>query len=357
MTVRIAIDCRKIADFGIGTYIRGILGGLARCPGEEEYILLIPSELQSLAPDDPRFLLVAESSKKYSMEEVLKVGRAADREGAVLFHAPHYVVPATSARVVVTIHDLIHLHQPLANPLARFYARVMVGRAARRADRIITVSHAVRREITERFPRSAGRVETIPNGVDEIFRSPGVRGLPGRGAEDGHYFLFVGNPKPHKNLPRLMEAFQLVRRSRPALKLVIAGADSVRSDAQRGIVSTGFVEAAELASLYAGAIALVQPSLEEGFGLPVAEAMAAGTAVVISSTPALIEVASDAAWRIDPHSVHSIAGALSELARDPALRSRLALAAGKRSSFFDWGRCAEQTLEVYRSVIRQPFSR
>jgi glycosyltransferase involved in cell wall biosynthesis len=351
MKTRIAIDCRKIADFGIGSYLQGLLSGLQSIDGDEEYTLLLPEELHGLVPKDARFQPVHESSGRYSVEEMIKVGRRADRAGASLFHAPHYVVPFTNARVVVTIHDLIHLHHPLRNPLAPVYARWMIRRATRRAERIITVTEAVARQIREEFPRTRGKVGTVHNGIDEAFRSPASRGLERLGLREGTYFLFAGNPKPHKNRPVLLAAFRRFRRSRGDLRLVIAGTSAVRSDPGRGIVATGLLPRNDLASLYAGAIALVQPSLDEGFGLPVVEAMAAGTAVVMSSIPALIEVGGDAAWRIDPYSIDSLEDALSGLAGDDHLRSL------ERSKRYSWQRCAEQTLEVYRSVMRAPVSR
>jgi glycosyltransferase involved in cell wall biosynthesis len=242
---------------------------------------------------------------------------------------------------VVTIHDLIHLHVRHANPLAAPYARTMLRRAVKRSVRVLTVSNAVKNEIVVTFGCPASKVVVTPNGVDDRFRQSEPAPRP------SNYFLYAGNDKPHKNVDRLVGAFAAVRRARPDLGLVLAGAPFERFASIEGVVTPGFVGDDELAGLHRHAIALLLPSLEEGFGLPAAEAMASGTAVIASRTAALLELTGDAALHVDATSVGEIAAAMMRVAGDDELRLRLARAGMARSRLMTWSRCADATRRVY----------
>src|SRR5258708_17992490 len=161
--MRIGIDARKLADFGIGTYIRGLLQGLAKLgDGDEQYIVFAPPAAHPLIPE--AFESVALDAPHYSLRELVVVGRAAERARLDLFHAPHYIVPITRVPLIVTIHDLIHIHQPQGNPFAPLYARTMLRRAVRRARRVLTVSEALARGVAAE-PRGA-QISGTPNGSD-----------------------------------------------------------------------------------------------------------------------------------------------------------------------------------------------
>src|SRR5712691_3385149 len=272
--LRIGIDARKITDYGIGTYIRGLLGGLAEIGGEERYVALAPASARTLLP--PQIDHVVVEAPHYSLRELLVMSRAIERAGLDLFHAPHYVIPFTHCPIVVTIHDLIHLHQKLRNRLAPLYARVMIGRAVRKSTRILTVSESVKLHLVRHFDCDERKIVVTYNGVDAIFRASEPNRSPAQ------YFLFVGNDKPHKNVEGLALAFERVRAQRPEVSLVLAGAGFRRFAARDGVITRGFVAAQELVSLYRNALALLQPSLEEGFGLTAVEAMSSGAAVITS---------------------------------------------------------------------------
>jgi glycosyltransferase involved in cell wall biosynthesis len=337
--MRIGIDCRKIADFGIGTYIRGLLHALVELGGDE-YVALGGADIAPLLPPGVEHVIV--DPPQYSIRELLILGRAADRARLDLFHAPHYVVPMLRTPFVVTIHDLIHLHH--RNSLARLYARTMIGRAVRKSRRVLTVSESVRSELA-----AFGHPEKIivtPNGVDALFFDAQA-GLP---APHHNYFLFVGNDKPHKNVERLVDAFAVVRKS-GKVKLVLAGGDFSRFAKHHGIFLAGLVPQEQLATLYRGAIALVQPSIEEGFGLPAAEAMAAGSVVITSTAPALVEVTGDGALHVAPDSIDEIASAMLRVMREPLLRATLIDRARKRAQDFTWKRCAMITREAYHAAL------
>jgi glycosyltransferase involved in cell wall biosynthesis len=323
--MRVVIDGRKIADYGIGTYIRGLLSGLGELGANDEYVVLAPENARELIP----FEHVVADAPKYSLREIVAIGRAVRRLRADVFHAPHYVVPVTSTPTVVTIHDLIHLH--LRNPVKRAYAWMMLRRAARRT--VVTVTNAMKQEIEGTL--GARDVIVTPNGVDSRFKPEGHRA-------PGEYFLFVGNDKPHKNAATLVAAYE---RTKLSANLVLAGAPF--SQYRTRVALAGFVDHEDLAALYRGAIALVVPSIEEGFGLPALEAMACGTAVITSNAPALVEITGDAALHVDARDAGAIANAMIRLANDEALRRELASRGIARARQFTWRKCAEKTREAY----------
>ncbi len=340
--MRVAIDARKISDFGIGTYIRGLLGGLAEIGGDDTYVVLAPAAARELVP--AKFEHVVLETPAYSVRELVAVSRAIERARADVFHAPHYVVPFTQRPTVVTIHDLIHLHQPMKNPLAPLYARIMLRRAVRKSARVLTVTAAMKAQISRELGCPTSKITVTLNGVDEIFRG----GQPNR--SPAHYFLFVGNDKPHKNVDRVVEAYGIVRTTMPESSLVLVGGPFRRFSGHDGVITPGFVTARELSSLYRNAIALVQPSLEEGFGLPALEAMSSGTAVITSHDPALVEITNGGALNVDPLSVREIASAMQRLANDDALRIGLATHGIERAHRFTWRECARETRRVYRET-------
>lgn len=336
--MRVGIDARKIADFGIGTYIRGLLQGLVELGTDDEYVAFAPAGAP--IPNGVEHAIV--DAPHYSIRELIVVGRAADRAKLDVFHAPHYVVPFTNTPLVVTIHDLIHLHQPMRNPLAPLYARAMIRRAVRKARCVLTVTETVKGELEREF--AAKNVIVTPNGVHVTGK------LADRQAESLRY-LYVGNDKPHKNVDTLIEAFARLRRELPHATLTLVGSAFDRFRDREGIDRRGFVSDEDLASLYAGAIALIAPSLEEGFGLPALEAMAHGTAVITSNAPALVEVTGDAALHVDARDIEALRDAMLRVARDARSRESLAQRGLDRARAFTWKRCAELTRVAYRRAM------
>jgi glycosyltransferase involved in cell wall biosynthesis len=332
--MRIGIDARKIADFGIGTYIRGLLHALV-ASGDETYVAFAPEHVAPLLPPGVEHVVI--DAPHYSIRELVILGRAVDRTRLDLFHAPHYIVPFTRLPVVVTIHDLIHLRH--RNPLAPLYARQMIRRAVRKSRRVLTVSESVKREIISTFGCADDHVLVTPNGVDKRFSPDGP-------SAEGRYFLYVGNDKPHKNVDVLVDAIAAISDA----SLVLTGAPFERFRERERVVITGFVDDSELAALYRGAIALVMPSREEGFGLPALEAMASGCAVITSNAPALVEITEDAALHVDA-SVIALRDAMQRIASDDSLRRTLASCGVERAKNFTWTRCADLTRAAYRASI------
>ena len=363
---RIFVDARKAADFGIGRYVTGLLGGLEELDAFD-VTALVPPGSESLLPASVRTVL--STAGHYSIGELASVRIAFARSGAELFHAPHYVVPFfPPRRTVVTIHDLMHLTRPEHGSAAkRLYARTMIGRAVSSAARILCVSGAVARELERAFPSARGKTAVTGNGVDARFLAgvpPGrIDAVRARHGLPASYLLFLGNDKPHKNLDGLLAAFSLARRSGGAASrtvLVLAGGaeerrqDRARAAAAHGVegalLDLGVVPDGEVAPLVAGAALLALPSLDEGFGLPVLEAQALGTPAVCSDRGGLPEAAGDAALVVDP-SPASLAAAIGRLLEDGNLRADLAARGKTRARERTWRVVAELTAAAYRAVL------
>ena len=283
------------------------------------------------------------------------------------------IPPLARARAVVTIHDIIHVLYPqfLPNRAALLYARVMIRRALRRADRIITVSYNSKRDLVDYFGVAPARVDVVYNGVagqyhagiprEERDRVTAKYGLP------RPYLLFLGGEKPHKNVRNVIRAFGEARRERALPHaLVLAGpmpknrsrveALIAAHDLESRVFRTGVVPEEDLPGLFAGADAFLYPTLYEGFGLPVVEAMACGIPVLTSSTSALQEIAGGYAYLVDPMDVDAIARGIVDLATDPRRRAEFADLGKRRARDFSWDKTAEQTLKVYAEALgrREP---
>jgi glycosyltransferase involved in cell wall biosynthesis len=367
--VRIGIDARKLHDFGIGTYIRNLLRQLARLDHDTEFVVLCrPEDRDTLTPLGENFRPVVETAGNYTIAEQLRVPLALKREGVTLFHAPHYVLPPlVRCRSVVTIHDCIHLMFPeyLPNRLALAYARTSIGLAARRATRVLTVSESSKRDILRFVDTEPDKIDVIYNAYDDRFgvepREEDVVRVRERFQLHDEFVLYAGNVKPHKNLERLIQAFDLVRqRGLNHLKLVIIGDEVSKYAALRRAVHKhqlhryvrflGYLPEETLAVMYRLAGVFVFPSLYEGFGLPPLEAMASGTPVVTSNVSSLPEVAGDAAVLVDPHDPAAIADGIHSVLTDEHLRRDLRRKGLERARQFSWEASVRRVREIYREA-------
>ncbi len=367
--MRIVIDARKLHDFGIGTYIRNLVTELGVLDHDSQYVLLTrPDDAATAAAAGPNFQAVVETSRPYSIGEQWRIPRAAARARATLLHEPHYVLPPLiRCPTVVTIHDCIHLRFPeyLPSRAAFAYAHTMIRLAARKADRVLTVSDASKRDILHYTGVAPEKVVVVHNGLDARFATvpdaDAVDRVRQRFQLDHPFVLYVGNIKPHKNLERLIAAFASMRADGPdGLKLVVIGDETSKHPGLRQAVHRhrldkhvrffGFQPAATLVTFYRLARAFVFPSLYEGFGLPPLEAMANGTPVVTSNVSSLPEVAGNAALLVDPYDVASIAEGIRRAVTDEALRADLIAKGHARAREFSWARAAADTLAVYREV-------
>ncbi len=286
------------------------------------------------------------------------------RWGLDVIHAPVNVAPLiTGVPRVVTVHDLaFHLFPEQYPGRKQRYLRAMTRLSVRRAARVIAVSEATRQDIIRLYGADPARVVTVPNGVgdemrplaeDDVARFRAEQGL------DAPVLLFLGTLQPRKNLETLLRAYARTARE-TGWQLVVAGAAGWRHEPvfalarELGIAEAvrfvGFVPPEDLPLWYNAADAFVYPSLYEGFGLPLLEAMACGTPVVASETPALREVVGNAGLIVGPRDVPALSQALLQLARAPELRNELATRGLRRAAEFSWRRTAAETAAVYRAA-------
>jgi glycosyltransferase involved in cell wall biosynthesis len=277
-------------------------------------------------------------------------------------------------RLVVTVHDLSDVmeRQPGIPPVIQAGGRFFARAAARRANHIFAVSHSTRREVARTFQISESRISVVYNAVEEKFLSdplpPDADRILERHAVTGPYVLYAGAIKPHKNLPRLFEAFAVAKAELAAensafaqLKLLVIGEAPTRHAELRGAVVRarvredvrflGFVPQPVLRVFYARALAFLFPSLYEGFGLPPLEAMAHGTPVLTSNVSSLPEVFRDAALLVNPENVFDIARGIRQILTDNALRETLRQCGYARARSLSWQQAAERVREAYERVV------
>ena len=369
--MRIAIDARKLRDFGIGTYLRNILIELSRLDRDTEYVVLCrPDDIDSGDVLGQNFRMVPETAPNYSVSEQFRIPAVLAREGVRLVHEPHYVLPALiQCRSVVTIHDCIHLMFPqyLPNRLAYVYAKGSMWIASKKANRILTVSEASKRDILRFFDVPPDKVSVIHNAIDERFLAPAnaerMALVRQRFQLDHPFVLYVGNIKPHKNVERLIDAFGRARIQGPDdLKLIIIGDEISKYPALRQSVHKhkldkhvrflGFQPTETLAAFYRLARAFVFPSLYEGFGLPPLEAMACGCPLVTSNVSSLPEVAGGAALLVDPYDEDAIASGIVTAVTDETLRADLIKRGIERARSFSWTQSVTKIHEIYMQVAK-----
>ncbi len=366
----IGIDARKIRDFGIGTYVRNLVRGLAQLDQENRYLLLVgPNGPEVLGGLPDNFQLVPEGARVYSIRELFALSWRLWRLKLDLYHATHYVLPlVVPCKSVVTIHDIIHLLYPefLPSRLAFFYAQRMIRRTLARSDRVIAVSQNTRSDLLRFLDADGRNIEVVYNGVDAVFHQR----LPAAELERWQrqlgiappYLLFVGNPKPHKNLDNVIQAFAKALSIHPFegdLVCVGGGPEAdlrTRQRAEAAGVShrirlLGQVADEALPAIYQGATLFLYPTLYEGFGLPVVEAMASGVPVITSNTSALREIGEGFAHLVNPLDVEALARAIAHSMAAPEQRATLAELGRRRAREFSWERTAKRTMAVYKSVL------
>ena len=367
--MRVAIDVRKLHDFGIGTYVRNLVRQLARLDHDTEYVLLCRRDDLDLADSlGENFRSVSQWAPNYSLSEQFTVPISLGRSGATLFHAPHYVLPPlTPCRAIVTIHDCIHLKFPqyLPSRLAYGYAWTQIWTATRRARRVLTVSEVSKQDIIRYFDVPDEKVTVIPNAIDERFSVPpseaDMERVRQRYQLPERFLMYAGNIKPHKNLERLIDAFAIVRqRGFDDIGLLVTGSEVSRYATLRRAVHRyglhqqvrflGFQLEETLAVLYRLADVFVIPSLYEGFGLSPLEALASGTPVVASNVSSLPEVLGDAALLVDPYDPESIADGICKVLDDDDLRADLRQKGHIRADGFSWEQSVRRVREIYREV-------
>jgi glycosyltransferase involved in cell wall biosynthesis len=347
MTVALDATPLTVATGGTRRYTLELARALARRYPDDQYWLMsdqpfsLPNSAPNLKSGDPPRTAVARKWWLWGLQQAMT------RAHVDVFHGTDFSVPYLPLRPsVMTVHDLSPWLDASWNASARVRQRTPLLLRSGIATMVITPSEAVRRAVIDRFRVSADRVVAVPLAAASHFAPVNV----GR----GNYFLFVGTLEPRKNIARLIDAWREVRKKH-AVDLVLAGrcrADFPPVTEEPGLTIRGAVSDDELPVLYSSAVAVVYPSLYEGFGLPVLEAMQCGALVVASRDPAILEVSADAAIHVDAEDTRALAEALNEICAAPEKFEGLRTRAAERALSFSWTSTAEQTREVYAEARR-----
>ncbi|MCS7179437.1 MAG: glycosyltransferase family 4 protein [Anaerolineae bacterium] len=371
MSPHYVLDARTAtAHFpGIGRYVVNLARAMAPLLGPEERLTLLrdptrpsPWNLSALAGEQVRVVDVPLSP--FSPRQQWAVPRILRRLQAGLYHSPYYLMPyRPGVPTVLTVYDVIPLKFPAQSTFqARMLFRWTMGMALRAARLVVAISEATHRDLAQHFSVAPERMRVTPLAADPVFspRPPAeVDALRRRYGLPESFVLYVGSNKPHKNLARLVEAWAQTTDSGIRSTLVIAGPWDPRYPEPRRLAERlglrnirwlGPVPEADLPALYSAATLFVFPSLYEGFGLPVLEAMACGLPVVCSHTSSLPEVAGDAALLVDPADIRALAAAIERALADETLRATLQARGLERARSFTWEDTAQRTREVWGAV-------
>ena len=366
-TLRIGIDGRAFASpaAGIRRYVAGLTRALLSL-GEPLEIVALGGRDSSAIPPGVGYVAEPPHPPTNLGWTLIGLPRAARRAAVDIIHAPAYTAPWWSpVPVVVTVHDVSYERHPEWYPYRRdWLRRAFYRRSAQGARHVLTVSRFSAAEISAAYHIAPERITVTPLGVDEAF-SPGdpeaAVELPP--AVTAPYVLHVGDMHERRNLTMLLEALLGARRhfgALPALSLVLVGLDlgsgkdlqvmAEHNDAADAVICLSGIEEPQLRTLYRGAIAFVYPSLYEGFGLPLLEAMKSGTPVIASTAGSVPEVVGDAGLLLDPLDQVAWTDAIVDIVNDEQKRARMRAAGLRRASEFTWRRTALLTLDAYRRV-------
>jgi glycosyltransferase involved in cell wall biosynthesis len=371
----IVIDARHLRDFGIGTYIRNLIRALAKLDRENRYTLIARlGDVSELADLGPNFSPVIYARPDTELVHNFTFPRFLRTLRADLYHIPLNSVAWWMPKpYALTIHDMSSLLFAGRRDFRHALREERYRRGALRAARVITVSHSTRRDIEHVLHLPADRIRTIYSAPDPAFAENSDKRHNDRQILDRYnihypFILYAGTIRPQKNIPRLIEAFAVLRSELEHnseyrdLHLIIIGDEisrnlSVRRAAAQARMETivrflGFVPLETLRVFYRASSVFAFPSLYEGFGLAPLEAMACGTPVVASDIPSLVEAVDDAAELVSPDNVFDIARGLRDVLLSPERRRELSKAGRAQAARFHWDQTAREVLDVYMEIAK-----
>jgi glycosyltransferase involved in cell wall biosynthesis len=366
--MRIGIDARLWDQTGVGRYIRNLVTHLQKIDKKNNYVLFVRSQdLENFKSQitNPNWKIVKADIKWHSISEQIKFPLILNKQKLDLVHFPYFSVPILYKKpYVVTIHDLIINHfstgeaSTLAYPLyfgKRVSYQFIIKQAAKKAKKIIVPSSATKEEIIDHLRIPGKKINIIPEASDKNLK---LQTPNSKSQNLGKYFLYVGNAYPHKNLVSLIYAFNKIAKDDKDLKLILVGQKDFfyqrleEENQSDKIIFYGKATDRELVNLYSNAIALVMPSLMEGFGLPVLEAMSLRCLVVCSDIPSFREIASNSAIYFHPEDANDIKETMKSVYLNNGKYKQEKLEpAFKRSQKYSWEKAAVETLNVYESCV------
>ncbi len=359
----LCIDARMSFNSGIGTYIRNLVSQLKNSPFKIK--LIVHKEAIDKWPECQSFDLITSSSPIYSIEEQIKLPLIIPK--CDLFWSPHYNIPTLPIRAkkrILTLHDVYHLaFRKALNLPQKIYATTMINAATRFSDAIITNSLFSKSEIIKYTNTPKDKIHPIYLGIDhkhfkKDFESSYLTAIKHKYQLPEKFFLFVSNLAPHKNIPRLLDAWNSLQNSYPHWKLILVGKQTHNADYQKTNLASlhtqflGHIENEDLPGIYHQAYATIHPSLYEGFGITPLESMKCGTPTILSNIASLPEIYEDCALYIDPYSTTSIAQGMKQMIEEPTMRQTLALKGYKKSLHFCWKQTTEKHLETFEKITK-----
>ncbi len=347
---------------GTGRYVEELLPALAALEDAPEFTVVWPEDVPLPAGSDRLEIRLQPRGLRHRLALERRLYTMAGQFDVV--HYPATIGPLwRKPNLVITVHDCIFLHHPewFRRERALYYRWAGAWSIGRAAHLIADSTHTAR-DLEAWLSPPPPNITTIPLGVSESFRPQGadaVERVRKRYQLPERFFLYVGTLEPRKNLARIVRAWDQVAATLPE-DLVIAGRIGWKTGELEGAIAAathqdrihcpGFIESSDLPALLSAAHAFVWPSLYEGFGLPVLEAMACGTPVITANTTSLLEIADGAALTVDPRDEGALARALTQISTDGDLHRTLGTAGRKRADEFTWQRCAQETRAVYATV-------
>lgn len=358
---------------GVGTYVRHLSAALLQHRPHDVQFVLAKNRLSEIPASVRERSHIAWRSHRpaqvYWIHNELFLRRAIHEKKPRVFHSTDFngLVVVPDVAIVATLHDVMalkmpHPRIPSASDRLSHWRWTAYFRKLNQVTAIITVSDSVKQDAIQHLHLDGDRITTIYPGVDVARFSPDKP--PAQRTRGQHYFLCVGAGDANKNYPRILHAFADVAQTHENLLLLITGRwnnesrqwlrnESVRLGISHRVEHLGYAEPSELESLYANALAFLFPSLEEGFGSPLVEAMASGTPFITTNYGALAEVAGPAGLLINPYDASALAQAMKDLVRFPRLRDALVQKGLRRAAVFSWKDVAARTVEVYQEAHRR----
>jgi glycosyltransferase involved in cell wall biosynthesis len=368
--MRIAFDLRRIKNPGIGRYMKCLVEAILAEQPHGDYLLILPPGAEdAINIGTSRAKTITPKLRYYSIQEQVGLPKILREHRVDLLHAPHFMLPLVRpCPAVVTIHDVIPLiwKDDLGSRIGQAYYHCMTYTAARLADRIITDSKFSREDIARHLAVNPEKIEVIYPGVGSDFQrvtdEVQLKDIRAKYRIEKEYIVYVGIYKRRKNHAALLRAFRSFLSNGGEADLVLVGPlKEGEHDLRRlanglgianKVVFTGFVDDTELRALYSAAKVYACPSLYEGFGFTVLEAMACETPVVCSRETSLPEVAGEAAFYADPRNAEEFGRALHDVFTDLGLRETLIEKGRRNLRRFSWANAAKETLGVYRDALR-----
>lgn len=370
---KIVIDGRMINESGIGRYIRNLISNLQLIDKENDYFILhLKKDFDSLKYSENFHKVLADFSW-YGIKEQIEILGLLKLLKPDLTHFPHFNTPIFyQGKFVVTIHDLIHQHfsmqrtttrGPIIYKVKKLGYRIVFKNALSKSSKILVPSRFVKSQLITDWQIQPEKIVVTLEGADKeiiekcrmsdiecktLLRKLNIK-MP--------YIFYVGNVHPHKNVEGLIREFREIRAKYPELQLVLAGADHYfwqrlkKENQIEGVIYTGFVTDGQLVALYKNAEAFVMPSLEEGFGIPLLEAMACGCPIVSSNAGSLKEVGGEAALYFNPVVRGDLGSKVSMVLGSSKIREELVSKGRDRVKLFSWKKLARQTHQVYEEIL------